>query len=173
MLCLKVEESGSIGGGNDKGYLSGAYNSQLGSGYIEVDGTKYLKLFGENNTEYYVKKQNEQGIVYKILNKNEAGAVTQFEETDYRVSYGTAANNYSDYGDLYKGGVAAGNIYLKNNSIDPTTQNGTPITQENSRKGQLTVLTTNYLWLFKSNDGGETWSAPTDITPSVKEEWMR
>lgn len=163
-------------GGNDKGYLSGAYNSQLGTGYIEVDGTKYLKLFDKDNAEYYVKKENNQGVVYKILNENGKSQIT-----NYRVSYGTAEKNYSDYGDLYnldKGAFGkkeayAGNIYLKNDNTDPTTKNGKPTPKENSNKGELTVLTTSYLWLFKSTDGGETWSAPTDITPSVKEEWMR
>ena len=160
-------------GKNDKGYLSGAYNSQLGTGYITVDGTKCLKLFDKDNNEYYVRKENNQGVVYKITEKNEDGSVKAYQATNYTVSYGTADNNYSDYGDLYKDGISAGNIYLTNDSKDPAGQNGVPIHQENSKKGELRVLITNYLWLFKSTDGGTSWSAPTDITPSVKEEWMR
>ena len=160
-------------GGNDKGYLSGAYNSQLGTGYIDVNGTKCLKLFGDNNTQYYVAKEENQGVVYKILEKNENGSVKTSESTDYKVSYGTAEKNYADYGDLYKNNVYAGNIYLTNDSKDPVTQNGTAAVQNKTHKGELRVLITNYLWLFKSTDGGTSWSAPTDITPSVKEEWMR
>lgn len=168
-------------GKNDKGYLSGAYNSQLGTGYIDVDGSKCLKLFGDNNNEYYVKKENGRGTVYKILEKNETNSVIKSEVTNYKLSYGTAEKDYSDYGDLYnlnKGEFGdevaySGNIYLTNNSTDPTTRGGATTVRSNTHKGDLRVLITNYLWLFKSTDGGTTWSEPTDITPNVKEEWMR
>lgn len=41
-----------------------------------------------------------------------------------------------------------------------------------SNKGELSVLCTSYLWLFKSTDNGINWSDPIDITGMVKEDWM-
>lgn len=37
----------------------------------------------------------------------------------------------------------------------------------------LVSARTSYLWMVRSSDDGETWSAPVDITPQVKQPWMR
>ena len=54
-------------------------------------------------------------------------------------------------------GEYKGNIYMLRDGPD---------------KGELVVLNTTYLWLVYSDDDGQTWSDPVDITPQVKEDWM-
>ena len=53
-----------------------------------------------------------------------------------------------------------GNIYLRSAS-------------KNNDSAPLHPKQTCYLWLSYSDDDGMTWSEPVDITPQVKEDWMR
>ena len=69
--------------------------------------------------------------------------------TDYRV----AAD-----GSVTKNAQPAGNIHLATGE-DPNES--------------LLCARTSYVQLIHSDDDGETWSEPRDITPQVKEEWMR
>ena len=55
-------------------------------------------------------------------------------------------------GELYKDGKRVGNIY---------------------KNSELKVQQTCYLWMTYSDDDGETWANPTDITPMVKADWMK
>lgn len=113
-------------------------NASVGTGYVEVDGKKYLKLTDADGGEYTLR---ENGYVYDAQN----------QLTEYRVEMEAAAP-YTNQGELYKNGERIGNIY---------------------KNSELTFLNTCYLWLTYSDDDGLTWSLPKDITPEVKDEWMK
>lgn len=117
--------------------------AQQGTGYTEIEGEQYLTLTDSAGNEYTVR---DEGVVYN----------TSGEPTDYTVVTECEAP-YKELGDLYQNGEKLGNIYLK------TAPGAAP----------LTVLTTAYLWLTYSDDDGETWSQPQDLTPLVKEDWMK
>ena len=70
-------------------------NCQKGSGYVEVEGNRYLKLIGANNAVYTVR---ENGIVYDNSGK----------ATKYKVD----SNQ-----DLYEGETKVGNVLLKNSPL--------------------------------------------------------
>lgn len=113
-----------------------------GSGYREIDGQKYLRLFGDDG-EYTVR---ENGIVYN----------GKSQKTEYRVI--TADNltmPYSEFGSLYKNDEYKGNIFI----------------YRGAKAGELHVMKTSYLWLLTSKDDGKTWSAPRDLNKMVKPEW--
>jgi hypothetical protein len=81
-------------------------------------------------------------------------------KTDYTVDEGSAENAYHNKGDLYDNGEYVGNIYLSGQN---TGNDSAP----------LQVLKTCYLWLTYSDDNGETWSNPVNISGMVKEDWMK
>lgn len=70
-------------------------------------------------------------------------------ETDY---------NVDGQGYVFKGGQPQGNIYFKK-GLDPDES--------------LLEARTSFLQIIQSQDDGLTWSAPRDLNPMVKEEWMR
>lgn len=57
-----------------------------------------------------------------------------------------------------KKGVNVGNIYLNGSG---------------TKSGELHVLKTVYVWMFTSTDDGETWDQPRDLTPYIKEDYMK
>ncbi|OZB91331.1 exo-alpha-sialidase [Paenibacillus sp. XY044] len=69
--------------------------------------------------------------------------------TDYQVD---------EQGYLFKNGQPQGNIYYKK-GIDPNES--------------MLEARTSFLQIIQSEDDGLTWSAPRDLNPMVKEEWMR
>lgn len=79
------------------------------------------------------------------------GSVTtdEGEPSDYRVD---------PQGNVTHGGEPAGNIYLAE-GVD-------------ERETLLTVRT-SYFQMIYSDDDGETWSRPIDLTSQLKEDWMR
>lgn len=136
----------------------GAINSKAGSGYQEINGKLYLTLDDFYGNKYTVR---ENGLVYDA-NGN---------KTDMYVSEGDFETAFSTKGDLYKkvdgaSDVLLGNIYLRSGR----SANG--ITKTGSKTAPLFVHLTSYLWMLTSEDQGQTWSNPVDITGSVKADWM-
>lgn len=123
----------------------GFFGSETGTGYVEIEGKKYRKLTEVATGKTFTVR--DEGVVYD----------DQGERTDYRVVVKSETMPFHDLGDLYQGEERLGNIYLK------TGPDAAP----------LRAYATAYLWLTTSEDDGKTWSSPVDITPMVKEEWMR
>ena len=119
-------------------------SSQKEEAYKEIDGKTYQLLYREGEKEAYTIREN--GTVYTPDGK----------ATDYRVVVDPVKPAYSDKGDLYKGDQLLGNIYFTTNKTSP-----------------FRIAKDSYLWMSYSDDDGKTWSAPQDITPMVKADWMK
>ena len=112
--------------------------------YKEIDGKTYQILYREGEEEAYTIREN--GVVY----------TPDGQVTDYRVVVNPVKAAYSDKGDLYQGEQLLGNIYFTSNKTSP-----------------FRIAKDSYLWMSYSDDDGKTWSAPQDITPMVKADWMK
>ena len=119
-------------------------SSQKEEAYKEINGKTYQLLYREGEQEAYTIREN--GTVYTPDGK----------ATDYRVVVEPVKQAYSDKGDLYKGDQLLGNIYFTTNKTSP-----------------FRIAKDSYLWMSYSDDDGKTWSAPQDITPMVKADWMK
>ena len=118
--------------------------AQREEAYKQVDGKTYQILYKEGEEGSYTIREN--GTVYTPDGK----------ATDYRVVVNPVKPAYSDKGDLYQGNQLLGNIYFTTNKTSP-----------------FRVAKDSYLWMSYSDDDGKTWSAPQDITPMVKTDWMK
>lgn len=112
--------------------------------YKEIDGKTYQILHREGENGAYTIREN--GVVY----------TPDGQATDYRVVVNPVKPAYSDKGDLYQGEQLLGNIYFTSNKTSP-----------------FRIAKDSYLWMSYSDDDGKTWSAPQDITPMVKADWMK
>ncbi len=112
--------------------------------YQTIDGKTYQVLYREGEQGLYTIR--EHGHVY----------APDGTKTDYRVVVEPVKPKYEDKGDLYQGENLLGNVYFTSNKTSP-----------------FRVAKDNYLWLSYSDDDGKTWSAPRDITPMVKANWMK
>ena len=112
--------------------------------YKEIDGKTYQILYREGENGAYTIREN--GLVY----------TPDGQATDYRVVVNPVKPAYSDKGDLYQGEQLLGNIYFTSNKTSP-----------------FRIAKDSYLWMSYSDDDGKTWSAPQDITPMVKADWMK
>ncbi|HGP8245060.1 TPA: LPXTG-anchored neuraminidase NanA [Streptococcus pneumoniae] len=119
-------------------------SSQKEEAYKKIDGKTYQILYREGEKGAYTIREN--GTVYTPDGK----------ATDYRVVVDPIKPAYSDKGDLYKGNQLLGNIYFTTNKTSP-----------------FRIAKDSYLWMSYSDDDGKTWSAPQDITPMVKADWMK
>lgn len=119
-------------------------SSQKEEAYKKIDGKTYQILYREGEKGAYTIREN--GTVYTPDGK----------ATDYRVVVDPVKPAYSDKGDLYKGDQLLGNIYFTTNKTSP-----------------FRIAKDSYLWMSYSDDDGKTWSAPQDITPMVKANWMK
>lgn len=119
-------------------------SSQKEEAYKKIDGKTYQILYREGEKGAYTIREN--GTVYTPDGK----------ATDYRVVVDPVKPAYSDKGDLYKGNQLLGNIYFTTNKTSP-----------------FRIAKDSYLWMSYSDDDGKTWSAPQDITPMVKADWMK
>lgn len=73
----------------------GFRNSKTGSGYVEIEGKRYLKLLGANDTIYTVR---EEGVVY--------------DSNGEAINYTVDNNN-----ELYENGNRIGNVLLSNSPL--------------------------------------------------------
>lgn len=111
---------------------------ESGNGYVEVEGNKYLELFDKEENRYYVKDSK----VYTLK-----GELTEFTVKKDEIQ------PFHENGDLYKGSVKVGNIFLMNS--------------------ELFIQQTSHILMTCSEDDGKTWSYPIDLNPQVKESWMK
>lgn len=105
-------------------------------------GSGYVNIDGKD----YLELTDRLGRKYTVREEgvvfNKAG-----EATDLKVKT-TDKQPFTEIGNLYRGDEYLGNVY-----------------QDSS---DLQVHQTPYLWLTYSDDSGQTWSSPKDITPQVK-----
>ena len=125
---------------------NGAIDATSTSAYEKIKGKWYLNLYDRQNNRYTVK---ENGVVY-----DGRGNRTDYFVQGYNAETLTSTSN----GELLKKGVNVGNIYLNGSG---------------TKSGELHVLKTVYVWMFTSTDDGETWDQPRDLTPYIKEDYMK
>ncbi len=112
--------------------------------YEQIGDKTYQILYKQGETEHYTLRENGE-----IFN-------SQNQKTNYRVVVNPTEAGYRDKGNLYKDKELVGNIYFKSSAKNP-----------------FRVANTSYLWMSYSDDDGQTWSAPRDITPGIRQDWMK
>ena len=112
--------------------------------YERVGDKTYQILYKSGEKGHYTIREN--GEVYNSQN----------QKTEYHVVVDPKNPGYSDKGDLYKGQTLIGNVYFAQSTKNP-----------------FRVANTSYLWMSYSDDDGKTWSAPKDITPAIRQDWMK
>ena len=112
--------------------------------YEQIGDKTYQILYKQGETEHYTIREN--GDIFNSQN----------QKTNYRVVVNPTEDGYRDKGNLYKDKELVGNIYFKSSAKNP-----------------FRVANTSYLWMSYSDDDGQTWSAPRDITPGIRQDWMK
>ena len=112
--------------------------------YEQIGDKTYQILYKQGETSHYTLRENGE-----IFN-------SQNQKTNYRVVVNPTEAGYRDKGNLYKDKELVGNIYFKSSDKNP-----------------FRVANTSYLWMSYSDDDGQTWSAPKDITPGIRQDWMK
>jgi len=116
----------------------------LEKAYEQIGDKTYQILYKQGETSHYTLREN--GEVFNSQN----------QKTNYRVVVNPTEAGYRDKGNLYKDKELVGNIYFKSSDKNP-----------------FRVANTSYLWMSYSDDDGQTWSAPKDITPGIRQDWMK
>ena len=116
----------------------------LEKAYEQIGDKTYQILYKQGETSHYTLREN--GEVFNSQN----------QKTNYRVVVNPTEAGYRDKGNLYKDKELVGNIYFKSSDKNP-----------------FRVANTSYLWMSYSDDDGQTWSAPRDITPGIRQDWMK
>ena len=121
-----------------------AMPDKLEKAYEKIGDKSYQILYKSGEKGYYTIREN--GEVYNSQN----------QKTEYHVVVDPKNPGYSDKGDMYKGKDLIGNVYFSQSTKNP-----------------FRVANTSYLWMSYSDNDGKTWSAPTDITPRIRQDWMK
>ena len=112
--------------------------------YEQIGDKTYQILYKQGETSHYTLREN--GDIFNSQN----------QKTNYRVVVNPTEAGYRDKGNLYKDKELVGNIYFKSSDKNP-----------------FRVANTSYLWMSYSDDDGQTWSAPKDITSGIRQDWMK
>ena len=144
------------------------YNSNMspGSGYVEVDGKRYLPLtddyskVGKTPTNdnladypYYVEEFNEDGYA-RILWRSDSSETGYGVDEWYNIYSIDEDGNYQD--DLEQPQVNRADVKVQENCF--------------FKDSSFHVYHIDYIWVVKSTDGGKTWEHPRDITDQIKHE---
>ena len=121
-----------------------AMPDKLEKAYEKIGDKSYQILYKSGEKGYYTIREN--GEVYNSQN----------QKTEYHVVVDPKNPGYSDKGDMYKGKDLIGNVYFSQSTKNP-----------------FRVANISYLWMSYSDNDGKTWSAPTDITPGIRQDWMK
>ena len=121
-----------------------AMPDKLEKAYEKIGDKSYQILYKSGEKGYYTIREN--GEVYNSQN----------QKTEYHVVVDPKNPRYSDKGDMYKGKDLIGNVYFSQSTKNP-----------------FRVANISYLWMSYSDNDGKTWSAPTDITPGIRQDWMK
>lgn len=111
--------------------------------YSTVAGERRLNLYNQQGQLAYT--VNASGQVYDIHN----------QPTHYAVKLTDLEQPFNELGDLYRDGTRLGNIFFVTDQVD-----------------DLHVARTFYNWVSFSDDDGETWSVPQDISYQYRQDWM-
>lgn len=130
----------------------GSRTAEKGTGYVELDGHKYLAL---TNTDDITKSIDK--FEYILLDFE--GDYAKIVKRDTRQDTGYYVDK--EY-DLYKNGQPV--MVAQNGSDEQVQQNVFYVGAD------FTMYHTMHLWLRYSDDNGKTWSDPQILTPQIKEE---
>jgi len=123
----------------------GFNNSQTGSGFKEINGKKYIKLYkaGDvSNTYNYSIREN--GVIYNDL----LGAPTDYSvDGDYRLMHNGVYVTQKQY-----------RVYFQGTTLIEEKTNTDINTSVFYKDSPFRVMPTNYLAMKYSDDEGETWS---------------
>lgn len=117
---------------------------QFEAAHTRIGEKYYLNLYCNKKNQAYTIREN--GQIFSPEN----------EPTDFFVTIESTQAPYSDLGNLYQEGKYLGNVFHTSNQTAP-----------------FRVAKTSYIWLSHSDDDGQTWSCPRDITAQLRTPQMK